>query len=175
MALNIILIWLLILSAYMFGQIRKRINSIIYPRSEITLDLPRRRVVRSREFASSDGEARGRRSVRLVSCKFRGTARKSGVHTRTAYKLIPVPPLERRGGGEGEKSAAVKPKKEAVEVEKDWKGEEESERSRKKKLAGGSYYEPGSRSHARASRPLGPANKSPTVTAAAATRSARFF
>lgn len=27
----------------------------------------------------------------LVSCKFRGTARKSSVHTRTAYKLIPVP------------------------------------------------------------------------------------
>lgn len=99
------------------------------------------------------------------------------MHTRTAYKLIPVPPLERKEEGEGEKSAAVKPKKEAVEVEKDWKGEEESERGGgKKKLAGGSYYEPGSRSHARTSRPLGPANKFPTLaTAAAATRSARFF
>jgi len=34
----------------------------------------------------------------------------------------------------------------------------------RKKLAGGSYYEPGSRSHARASRSLGPANKSPLPT-----------
>jgi hypothetical protein len=60
-------------------------------------------------------------------------------------------------------------------VEKDSAGEGETEREREepeKKLAGGSYYEPGSRSHARASRPLGPANKSPllpTTTTATAT------
>lgn len=42
------------------------------------------------------------------------------MHTRTAYKLIPVPALERKDGvkGEGE-GRGVKPKKEAVEVEKD--------------------------------------------------------
>lgn len=43
-----------------------------------------------------------------------------------------------------------------------------------KKLDGGSYYELGSRSHARASRPLGPANKSPTTGTATATAMARW-
>jgi len=98
-----------------------------------------------------------RRIVRLVSCKFRGTARKSGVHTRTAYKLIP---LCRAIEEEGRRAEANTSKKEIRERERARERERERERGRErgieKKLAGGSYYEPGSRSHACARGFLGP-------------------
>lgn len=53
--------------------------------------------------------------------------------------------------------------RERLERERKRHGERKREEP-EKKLAGGSYYEPGSRSHARTSRPLGSANKSPLPT-----------
>jgi len=64
--------------------------------------------------------------------------RKSGVHTRTAYKLIPVPPLKKRGTREKESESEreerrVKPKKEAIEVREGLKRERKRRREEPEK------------------------------------------
>jgi len=65
-----------------------------------------------------------RRIVRLVSCKFRGTARKSGVHTRTAYKLIPlcraIEEEGRRAEGKVEERDEREREREREELKKNW-------------------------------------------------------
>lgn len=100
-----------------------------------------------------------RLNVRLVSCKFRGTARKSGVHTRTAYKLIPV--CRRRRAGERRAQGKAEERTE-VEGARRRIGERERERGVEKNWPTGLITSPGP------GLTLGPASKSPTRTTTAA-------